>query len=203
MKKIWTFVILFSNMYLNAQNSWGVTSSNCTSITINLYENYHEEASVILFKKSSDVYFPIKKYRFSSSENLLTFTNLPHGVYRVSIFYDQVYQVNQYNHWINTSNVSTDIELSCTNLRNKYEDIENIEIYPNPANSYIDISLSLFDLSLPDNKVIIYDFRGNMVNNFSILNNQIRVNIENYNSGIYFVFFQTKYSSIVKKFIKL
>ena len=77
-------------------------------------------------------------------------------------------------------------------------EIENISIYPNPANDFIKLSAGGGHLSA----VRIYNCLGMLVEEIEVNANEVEINISNYNTGIYFVNIETENGNIVKKVVK-
>ena len=77
-------------------------------------------------------------------------------------------------------------------------EIENISIYPNPANDFIKLSAGGGHLSA----VRIYNCLGMLVEEIEVNANEVEINISNYNTGIYFVNIETENGNIVKKIVK-
>ncbi len=81
----------------------------------------------------------------------------------------------------------------------------DIQLYPNPANSFVNIELP--DL-IGRIKVVVFDGKGGVVNSFemdksSSLNRIINLNIGGYPTGSYFVYVENRGIRKVKKFIKI
>ncbi len=64
-----------------------------------------------------------------------------------------------------------------------------MEVFPNPASSYIIISLNNEDedLQFTGLQFTIYDFKGNKVFEKSASNKSFKINLENYPAGIYWI----------------
>lgn len=80
-----------------------------------------------------------------------------------------------------------------------YTDIDEIEskifITPNPAYNFVRISGNNVK------EVNIYNSLGVLVDRFEVENNTINIDVEDYNSGIYFVNIQTENGSVTKKIV--
>lgn len=79
------------------------------------------------------------------------------------------------------------------------KDKSNIQIYPNPTNSIINILTNNFYLI---NEIELYDFSGKLISKGKYNSNQIELNTSNLSSGIYFVKVKTDQSIETKKIIK-
>ena len=79
---------------------------------------------------------------------------------------------------------------------------DEINIFPNPAENFV-IFQNNGRLSTPEIQIV--DFMGRMVKVFQeplILNEQVRLNIDNLKSGMYFIVVKTERGTIVKRFLK-
>ena len=80
-----------------------------------------------------------------------------------------------------------------------YTDIDEIEskifITPNPADNFVRIS------GVNVKEVNIYNSLGILIDRFEVENNTINIDVEDYNSGIYFVNIQTENGSVTKKIV--
>ncbi len=76
-----------------------------------------------------------------------------------------------------------DLEFLQTNISEENCYKNNIKVYPNPANSYV-----LFDLDSNHNSytVFIYDISGKTKYHDNMLKSSFKINIEGWNSGVYF-----------------
>ena len=78
------------------------------------------------------------------------------------------------------------------------ENINTFKIYPNPATDFLNIELPTNN---EFNTFSIFDVTGNKIVSGQINNaTHLKINIQNYNSGIYFIKFQSDNTTIVKKF---
>ena len=99
---------------------------------------------------------------------------------------------NMYIDDINCSNVRKVCMSSCSSLGiESYNDKNNLNIYPNPANTTINIDRSIL------NTVFIYDVLGNEVFHSKI--ETISIDISGFQPGVYFI----KTTQGTKRFIKL
>lgn len=77
---------------------------------------------------------------------------------------------------------------------------EQIEIYPNPANEFLIITNSSYNIG----KLKIYNSTGKMIlEKSSIHSNSININISRFDSGFYFIELEGSKNTINKKFIKI
>ncbi len=75
---------------------------------------------------------------------------------------------------------------------------EEIKLYPNPSKS----SVNIFWPSQKSYTLLLKDVHGNrLLERKDIIKNPIDLNLENYSSGIYFVYFTTDKNSFVKRLI--
>lgn len=72
---------------------------------------------------------------------------------------------------------------------------ENVMVYPNPTDGIINISACNID------KVSVYNIVGQEVESFVIDDNQCRIDISDYNDGVYFVKIKTENEIMTKKII--
>lgn len=81
-----------------------------------------------------------------------------------------------------------------------YTDIDEIEskifITPNPADNFVRIS------GVNVKEVNIYNSLGVLIDRFEVENNTINIDVEDYNSGVYFINLKSEQMNTVKKFIK-
>ncbi len=85
------------------------------------------------------------------------------------------------------------------------EDTLDIQLYPNPASSFVNIELT--DL-IGRAKVVVFDGKGGVVNSFEIdksssQNRVIILNTVDYPTGSYFVYVENRGIRKIKKFIKI
>jgi hypothetical protein len=77
---------------------------------------------------------------------------------------------------------------------------ETLRIYPNPTSGDLNISV---DVSAKMNEISIIDLNGRIVKSIiGISTNQISINLDDYNSGIYFVKILSNGNQITRKIIK-
>ncbi len=82
-----------------------------------------------------------------------------------------------------------------------FSTIQKIDIYPNPVSDFINIKMSLDDLS--DSKLNIFNSLGQILNSFTISSNEFKVDVRNYNKGFYyFVIISNDKYLMSSKFIK-
>jgi len=104
-------------------------------------------------------------------------------------------------------NTSLGIEpVICTTVDlNEYPELEDkVQIYPNPANNMIAIDFDFFSSKIE--QVVIYDVIGKVkeyINVNDINNNKTIINLDGYNSGLYFISVKTQNKNIVNKFTVL
>ncbi len=77
------------------------------------------------------------------------------------------------------------------------EDSEKISLFPNPVEGIISIK------NIPINSMLsIYDIQHQLLNKISPSQNDIRIDLSNYKSGVYFIKLSTDKNTAVTKFIK-
>lgn len=94
------------------------------------------------------------------------------------------------------------IEKELTPVKKKEKNVENIKIYPNPANSYLTIDFNNHNFQTVS--VEIFGIGGNLIYHKNYTPNKfINIDVSNYISGIYIVKISTKGQLIsVDKFVK-
>lgn len=75
--------------------------------------------------------------------------------------------------------------------------ISDFTIYPNPAKDFINIS------STQNSEIIIRDISGKIVTNFYTIENNTKINVNNYISGVYIVEIKNQKGIFTDKFIKM
>ena len=88
------------------------------------------------------------------------------------------------------------IETGPTSIRTI--DAASIAVYPNPASEVLNISnVEVFD------RIEIANITGKIVDIVDVNANMLRLDISNYDAGIYFISLESKeHGSVVKKFVK-
>ena len=94
----------------------------------------------------------------------------------------------------------------CTTVGIDEKNVENkIQMFPNPANDKLVVDFELFNTKIEE--VVIYDVIGKVMEQIdihSIINGQTIINLDNYNSGMYFISVKTDNNrTIVNKFTVL
>lgn len=79
---------------------------------------------------------------------------------------------------------------------NEIGNIENIDIYPNPADNDIHIKTSILA-----EKISIIDLSGKEIFSSTPTNNHILINVKHYPKSVYFIRIQNKYGISYKKFV--
>lgn len=94
------------------------------------------------------------------------------------------------------------IELKKLLLNNKENiEVEKVNVWPNPANKYIEID-SKIDIENNNCNYIIYDSKGEIIASQPLNYNRI-INIENLAKGIYYLLLYNDKSQFLSKFIKI
>jgi hypothetical protein len=76
----------------------------------------------------------------------------------------------------------------------------SFEIYPNPSNAIITISLRA-ELE-PDSQINMYDVAGRQIGEWSIVNDKKTIDVSNFAEGVYVIQLQTSEGIVNKKFVK-
>jgi hypothetical protein len=82
---------------------------------------------------------------------------------------------------------------------NKKEELSGVTIYPNPANS--ELNIKLLDLNNPNYNLLITNTLGQTVHQTAINNQRSIVNISDFPQGIYFVTIKTGKATLTKKVV--
>jgi len=93
----------------------------------------------------------------------------------------------------------TKYNCSTTNVKNLYNSAP-FEVYPNPAKDQLKIEM---EISLGEYNFEIYNSHGMLISNFEMSTSTEMINIENIESGVYFLKMNSNKQSYSKKFIKL
>lgn len=92
--------------------------------------------------------------------------------------------------------------LLSTDIDNSTYDVDNANLYPNPARD--EVVLRLNDLAYSVDKICIYSVEGELLTQISdILSNEVQINVCDYNPGIYFLKIYTNKNIIIKNFVKI
>ena len=73
---------------------------------------------------------------------------------------------------------------------------ENVLIYPNPVNDVLHVTANGY------NKIEIFNFLGQVVLSENVSDNNLEINVSEFNSGVYFVRLQGEKGIVTKKFVK-
>lgn len=86
---------------------------------------------------------------------------------------------------LSTSAVSVIMPLGCTKLGTQsFNEIQKVNVYPNPFNSYINVDISdSFDIN--NTSIVLYDAVGKEVKNVSVTTQSTTLETNNLSSGIY------------------
>jgi hypothetical protein len=96
----------------------------------------------------------------------------------------------------NLSQWSATITQTTTGLNSYLEN--NISLYPNPANDYIDVRVDELNVT----NMEVYDVYGKLINTVNVINNPTRINVSGLATGMYFVRVTTEQGVATKSFIK-
>jgi len=82
----------------------------------------------------------------------------------------------------------------------KTEKLSSLRVYPNPASSYINIR----GIAESEAQISIFNMQGSLVSHFIVEKGSIneRIDIQNLNSGVYFIQFTSNTEMVQKRFIK-
>ena len=80
-----------------------------------------------------------------------------------------------------------------------FEEFNNIKLYPNPTNSILNIE---FQNDISNGTIEVYDLLGKKVLNQALTNNSIKLNVANWNDGLYLIKILSEDSVETKRFIK-
>jgi len=116
---------------------------------------------------------------------------------------DTVYQIAvdpNGTKWIGTNNGLVAFNENGLLSTSDYSELMNdIVLYPNPANDFITLNMPV---GLHNATVNIFDIQGKKIKTYSINNNRNRLDVSAFPSGIYFVNIQANENHFTKKFIK-
>ena len=92
------------------------------------------------------------------------------------------------------------IEYDLSNLSVQDQNLtaEELKVYPNPTDSYINLEINTSSIS----KVSVFDMTGKLIETTKHSANQVRLDTNSLNSGNYFLKVETSKGSIFKRFIK-
>lgn len=118
---------------------------------------------------------------------------------------------NKINHGLDDINVGVvifePIATECdfvTDVKNHSSANYKIEIFPNPANNYLNINLT--DIANPES-ASIFDQKGNHIESISFTKGNIdkyfRIDVSQYPTGVYFIRIRNKKNELKAKFIKV
>ncbi len=96
----------------------------------------------------------------------------------------------------NLSQWSATITQTTTGLNSYLEN--NISLYPNPANDYIDVRVDELNVT----NMEVYDVYGKLINTVNVIDNPTRINVSGLATGMYFVRVTTEQGVATKSFIK-
>ena len=91
--------------------------------------------------------------------------------------------------------------LTVTTLPNGIDNylINNIALYPNPANEYIDVRI---DGDINVTSMEVFDVYGKLINTVNVVENPTRINVSGLANGMYFVRVTTEQGVATKTFVK-
>ena len=130
-----------------------------------------------------------------SSANATTNTYVMNGL-QVATLYEIEVQADCGNG--NLSDWSEPIHISTTIDGIESWLLNSISLYPNPANDYINVQCSTFNVQ----SVEVIDVYGKVINTVNVTENPTRINISGLANGIYFVRVTTEQGVATKTFVK-
>ena len=86
---------------------------------------------------------------------------------------------------------------STVDITNIYVSEPEFNLYPNPANDFIDIETDFKNCYFS-----VFDVTGKLILREKVVQNKTRINLSNYSNGLYFIQLQSDNRMISKKFIK-
>ncbi|MCD6367099.1 MAG: PKD domain-containing protein, partial [Bacteroidales bacterium] len=200
---------------------WYPTSETSQSINATAAGNYYVMYSIDSCLEYSDTvnisildYYPIANFSYTSSALTVTFNN--QSQYGNTYFWDfgdgntstdtnTTYTYPADGTYIvtlivnNTCGSDTITQtITVTSVGIQSNNLSEITLYPNPANS---------DIMIESNQVVItnfkiYDIYERLVMENKTNNSIIRINIQDLAKGVYFIKLKTNNSTIIKKFVK-
>lgn len=161
--------------------------------------------SIVLYllNGSSDPDIATKTVLYSFSDSTYTPDNtwyenlmIPVGTHAGSSYLAFRYYTT--NNWLDVKFDNLFVtSFSTASLKENVKD-EQIKIYPNPANQFVNIDISN-DFSNELESITVFDNTGSMVR--EIETNQKSIDVSQFESGIYFLHFTTEQKQIVQKLI--
>ena len=175
-----------------------VEDNRTTNLVNNLDLKIIDEAGTIYYPWKLDPTSLVSPATQNSDNNVdniekVFIENAPAGVYTI--------QVTNKGSLVSGSQDFTLVASGLDNVALSSSDFDKndlIELYPNPSKEYVNFNLpSDFDLK----KVTIYDTLGKTIKQFDNTYNS-RINVSEFETGIYFINFKGEKNSITKTFIK-
>ena len=102
------------------------------------------------------------------------------------------------NKWFGTMCGILEFQDLTSSINSPYSQNE-ISIWPNPANSYVNINISGQN---SNNDISILDSKGLLVFKKTVSSNNVQLNISNFQQGLYFIRVNTGSNRIIKKLVK-
>ena len=112
--------------------------------------------------------------------------------------------INQTGNYAVIINVSGCIDTSAcvyvnfVGLTDNYDVLNNVKVYPNPAQNYLNIQLN----QTTPFAIQIIDISGKILYQSNLTSEQTTVNISNYKKGLYFIKITTNKQTLIKQFVK-
>ena len=102
------------------------------------------------------------------------------------------------NKWFGTMCGILEFQDLTSSINSPYSQNE-ISIWPNPANSYVNINISGQN---SNNDISVLDSKGLLVFKKTVSSNNVQLNISNFQQGLYFIRVNTGSNRIIKKLVK-
>ena len=197
MKKILLTILLLYGIKLSSQTNWSVTNYNCDSLKIEIFSNNEQEINLLLDKEDTQGVFVNYSSKRLVNSTTYTFKGLESGTYKISIFFDEKKKFEDHFPWIYEQYTSSEIQIQCElGFRSRLKADNKISIYPNPANSIININVPAH---IEKYSISFFDSRGRLISTGNSIN---RLSISDLSSGIYFLKFSSQDLFEIIHFVK-
>ena len=104
------------------------------------------------------------------------------------------YRLNQYD-------TDGQIKMSKTTALQRQGILTIDNISPNPATDFINISVNGYE-DYTNGQITVYNVQGQVIENFNLQNNTLKVNVSDYQSGLYFVELRLNEERFMERFVK-
>ncbi|GGG60379.1 hypothetical protein GCM10010976_33960 [Bizionia arctica] len=114
--------------------------------------------------------------------------------------------VGSTSYWVTSTNengceserVEVEVTVEETLGVNENEMLKNINIYPNPTNAYVTITLP----NTQESKITVYDLNGRLLLNQSNTNGDFKIDLSAYQAGVYLLKIEVNQNQVIKRIIK-